>query len=436
MTPETTTAHLGVTHPDELAQLNAEAVESENVTTSLPPPTTGPHRTSLLASMDPAWVAWVLDTARQRLGMDIAWLSEFVDGQQHVHAASGDLAPMNVHPGMTASLEDSFCVRVLTGQLPPVITDAARSSRTRDLPVTEQLSIGSYVGAPVRTGSGEAVGMLCALSPGQSPHLDQESARHLEFLAQLISDHISGAEPGRPDLEPRRRGVLDVLARQQVDVVFQPVVQMETGTAVAYEALSRFPTTGGSSPAGLFGDAAATGLGVELEELALRSVLDHLDDRPRHLPIGINLSPEALRRPAVFDLLMAHRDRGIGVELTEHAQVEDYDDLAATTSALQGAGIKISVDDAGAGYASLRHILRLSPDAIKLDISLVTDVHRDPAKQALTAAMVTFATRTGAILVAEGVETPQEQACLRGLGVDYAQGYLFGRPAPLPHSAG
>ncbi|WP_338105183.1 EAL domain-containing protein [Modestobacter muralis] len=174
---------------------------------------------------------------------------------------------------------------------------------------------------------------------------------------------------------------------------------------------------------------------MELEELALRGVLRHLGDRPRHLPIGINLSPEALLRPAVFDLVMDHRDHGIGVELTEHAQVTDYDILATATAQLQAAGILLSIDDTGAGYASLRHILKLTPDAIKLDISLVTDIHHDPAKQALTAAMVTFATRTGAPLVAEGVETPQERACLCALGVNYAQGYLFGRPAPLPPTA-
>jgi len=402
------------------------------VTTLLPAPPTDPHRTSLLAGMDPDWVSWLLDTARQRLGMDIAWLSEFTDGQQRIHAATGDLAAMNVHPGMTASLEGSFCVRVLTGQLPPVVTDAARDPRTRDLTVTEQLNIGSYAGAPVRTRSGEPVGMLCALSPHQGPQLTQQSAHHLEFLAQLISDHIGGAEPGRPDLTARRRRVLDVLEQQRMDVAFQPVVRMDTGAVVAYEALARFPSTDGGGPATLFGDAAATGLGVELETMALRAVLGRLDDRPRHLPIGINLSPAALLRPAVLDLVLDHHDQGIGVELTEHARVEDYTALAAATGALQAAGIVVSIDDAGAGYASLRHILQLRPDVIKLDISLVSDLHQDPAKQALTAAMVAFAGRTGAALVAEGVETTDERDCLRGLGVEHAQGYLFARPGPLP----
>ncbi|GAB4082738.1 GAF domain-containing protein [Modestobacter muralis] len=218
------------------------------MTMLLPAPSSGPPPPSLLAGMDPAWVSWVLDTARQRLGVNIAWLSEFTGTQQHIHAATGDLASMNVRPGMTASLEGSFCVRVLTGQLPPVVTDATRDPRTRDLPVAGDLNIGSYVGVPIRTRAGEPVGMLCVLSPHQNPHLTEASARHLEFLAQLISDHIGGAEPGRPDRHARRAHVLNVLDAQQVNVVFQPVVHLDTGDAVAYEALARFPAADGDTP--------------------------------------------------------------------------------------------------------------------------------------------------------------------------------------------
>jgi EAL domain-containing protein (putative c-di-GMP-specific phosphodiesterase class I) len=98
---------------------------------------------------------------------------------------------------------------------------------------------------------------------------------------------------------------------------------------------------------------------------------------------------------------------------------------------LRAAGVLLAVDDAGAGYASLRHVLRLRPDVIKLDIALVTGVHTDLARQALVAAMVGFAAATGARLVAEGVEEAAEATALRELGVMFAQGHLYGRPAPL-----
>jgi EAL domain-containing protein (putative c-di-GMP-specific phosphodiesterase class I) len=135
----------------------------------------------------------------------------------------------------------------------------------------------------------------------------------------------------------------------------------------------------------------------------------------------------------VTELLLAHRhlDVGVGVEVTEHSPVEDYDALLAVLDVLRAAGVLLAVDDAGAGYASLRHVLRLRPDVIKLDIALVAGVHTDLARQALVAAMVGFAAATGARLVAEGVEEAAEAAVLRELGVEYAQGHLYGRPAPL-----
>nr|WP_243737746.1 EAL domain-containing protein [Blastococcus xanthinilyticus] len=110
--------------------------------------------------------------------------------------------------------------------------------------------------------------------------------------------------------------------------------------------------------------------------------------------------------------------------------MDDYPAVLAVTSRLRASGITVSVDDAGAGYASLRHILRLSPDVIKLDIGLVMGLHTDPARQALTSAMVAFAAETGARLVAEGVEDAAERDALLARGVRYGQGYLFGRPRP------
>jgi EAL domain-containing protein (putative c-di-GMP-specific phosphodiesterase class I) len=120
------------------------------------------------------------------------------------------------------------------------------------------------------------------------------------------------------------------------------------------------------------------------------------------------------------------------LELTEHVLIEDYASIQHALQSLRDAGASLSVDDTGAGFASLRHILNLVPDYVKLDISLCRGVDHDPARRALASALVTFTQDTNAVIIAEGIETPEERATLLNLGVSHGQGYLLGRPGPLP----
>lgn len=379
-------------------------------------------------ALSPAWLHRVLDSARTRLGMDVAWMSTFTETAQQIRAATGALDEMHVHEGMEPSLEGSFCVRVLSGQLPPVVTGARRHPGTRDLAVTAELGIGSYVGAPVRSPDGRPVGMLCCVSRDDGAHLDGAAVRTLELLADVIADRLAEPLPTLP-ADPAER-VREVLREGAVVTHVQPIVDLATEEAVAYEALARFPDVA-EGPVRLFSAAAAAGLGVELEELAARAALAVAPRLPAGRPLGVNLSPQALLCPSVTGLLLDHRALDLAVEVTEHSPVDDYDALDRALGCLREAGIGLTVDDAGAGYASLRHVLRLRPDVIKLDIALVAGVHADPAKRAMVSAMVGFADETGSRLVAEGIEEAAEVATLRSLGVRHGQGHLLGRPAPL-----
>jgi EAL domain-containing protein (putative c-di-GMP-specific phosphodiesterase class I) len=119
------------------------------------------------------------------------------------------------------------------------------------------------------------------------------------------------------------------------------------------------------------------------------------------------------------------------LEVTEHASIQDYSVIAAKLAPLRQLGLRLAVDDAGAGYASFRHILKLKPDVIKLDASLVGAIDQDRGVRALAAALIRFAEETGSKIVAEGVETQEELNVLRQLNVNKAQGYLLGRPSPI-----
>ena len=384
----------------------------------------------------------LLDLARLHLGMELAWVSHFTEGQQVIDHLSGDGAAMHVHPGQRLPALNSFCVRVLSGAMAPVVPDARRHLVSRELEVTAQLSIGSYAAAPLRDRGGKVIGMLCCLSRSPDPRLDEHASRFLSLMAELIGDQLaSPAAIEQRALELQRQQVRSLLQSGGVRMVFQPVVRLSDGVVLAYEALARFTDPGFPSPDLAFAAAARVGLGVQLELMTARQALRRLPDLPAGVRLGVNLSAEAVVDAAVQDLLLRHAARArrtgrtVVVEITEHTPVADYELLLAATGRLRAGGVQLAVDDAGAGYASLRHILQLRPDSIKVDISLVRDIDTDPVRQALTRSLVAFAGEVGARLIAEGVEHRGEAEVLRSLGVQNAQGYLYGRPAPLPHHA-
>jgi EAL domain-containing protein (putative c-di-GMP-specific phosphodiesterase class I) len=213
-------------------------------------------------------------------------------------------------------------------------------------------------------------------------------------------------------------------------MAFQPIVDLGSREVIGLEALARFDALPYRSPDQWFEEAAAVGLGIELELCAVRRAAAELALLPPDVYLSVNVSPESAVHPDLADILAVAPQRFV-VEVTEHAQVDDYDTLLDGLGRLRDRGVRLAIDDAGAGYSSLRHILRLQPDVIKLDIDLTRNIDIDPARRALAAAFVRFAEEIGSTITAEGVETEAELATLQDLQVGRGQGYLFGRPGPL-----
>ena len=233
-------------------------------------------------------------------------------------------------------------------------------------------------------------------------------------------------------LERQRHGAMRaeieaVLIDRAFHPVFQPIVELATGHVIGYEALSRFAD--GARPDRRFADAAAVGLGIELEAATITAALGAAEGLPGDRWVSVNVSPEFLLDPVRSHSVLARRgQRSLVLEITEHVAIEDYARFRAAVETL-GSSVGFAVDDAGSGYASFRHILELRPDFVKLDIGLVHEIDRDDVRQALVAGIVYFAERTGCRLIAEGVETEAERARLQRLGIEYGQGYLLARPA-------
>lgn len=237
------------------------------------------------------------------------------------------------------------------------------------------------------------------------------------------------------EAEHTRRKIDAVLRNRSIRPVYQAVVDLTDMTTVGYEALSRFADMGVRGPDKWFAEAFSVGRGVELEWLAATKAMEALPGFATGQFLAINMSPATILHVMDEQLCDTETCSRVVIELTEHVPVEDYAALHRALAVMRAHGAQLAADDLGAGYAGFRHLLRLQPDIIKLDISLVGGIQHSASQRALARALIAFAADVGARIIAEGVEEPAELAVLQSLGVPWAQGFLLGRPAPAPTAA-
>ncbi|CAN5663103.1 hypothetical protein BH10ACT10_BH10ACT10_08200 [soil metagenome] len=237
---------------------------------------------------------------------------------------------------------------------------------------------------------------------------------------------------GRPGQELNWKTLLDrALTGEGVSTVFPPLVDLVRGVVVGYEALTRFTGYPVTNPQLWFEASRRERRSADLEALALRSALAMRSELPSSTFLAVNIAPDLLDEAEILDVWETQDDlHGIVVELTEHARIDSYATLESALERLRAAGARIAIDDAGAGYAGLQHLIEVRPNIIKLDLTLVAGVDRDETKRALVEMIGSFASRIDAVVLAEGIEHLGELDAVIGLGVPLAQGYLLARPAP------
>jgi EAL domain-containing protein (putative c-di-GMP-specific phosphodiesterase class I) len=265
--------------------------------------------------------------------------------------------------------------------------------------------------------------------------LDLTFARRLHAYEGEIAERESRAAAEAQDLRflsARLTRVRMAFEYRRLVAVYQPIVDLRTGATRGYEALSRFQLDPLRPPDQWFAEADAAGLGPELEMHAIRSAIKSRHRLPAGTYLSVNVSPKTLLSQGFAALLQSLDGEPLVVEVTEHSAVEDYDELKRAIDQFRARGVRLAIDDLGTGFASFMHIVKLLPEFMKLDLSLTRDIEADAVKQALTAALVGFASQIGAHLIAEGVETVEEMQTLKALGVECAQGYYLGAPAPPP----
>lgn len=246
------------------------------------------------------------------------------------------------------------------------------------------------------------------------------------LIERLLSDGSAEEEP------VSWTELWEVVDARPFTTMFQPILSLDDGRTHALEALTRFDLTPPRSPEVWFAKADEVGLGTELELAAIDAALAAADEVPDEIAVSVNASPQTLSDPRLQRLLDAHPRRQVILEVTEHAIVQDYEGMTAALRPLRERGALLAVDDAGAGISSLRHIVRLTPEMIKLDHSLTQEVLADPVRQALASSLVHFAHRIGAQLIVEGIEEASDLAAWQDLGAHGVQGDLLAPAGELP----
>ena len=293
----------------------------------------------------------------------------------------------------------------------------------------ERAGVRAHAFAPITNG-GEVGGVLIVGSsaPDSIDHLTERLPAIAEF-GQITSALLGPQLAGRLAIAKVESQVREIIDTEAFDIAYQPIVELGTGYTGGYEALSRFRD--GIAPDAHFRQAHEIGLGIELELACVRAALRGAVRLDAGAWLNVNVSPDVVLTGSL-ERLLPLRDRVVVLEITEHEAITDYAAFRQAVARLDGA-VHIAVDDAGAGFASLRHIVELDPLFVKIDRSLVAGIATDAARQAVVAGMVRFAETAHLTLIAEGIETPEELAALKAAGVALGQGYLLGRPEiPTP----
>lgn len=278
------------------------------------------------------------------------------------------------------------------------------------------------------------------ISVGYAMSLRNPSLREERELRVAVEEARSDAQLNRRIAHRARdRRFLDLVVAEDVSILFEPIVNLETREMLGYEALVRGPWDSDlHSPDALFRMAGDAGLVYELDCLCRRAALRSARGLDPGRKLFLNCLPTTIHDPAFrADVLgktladLRLRPSDVVLEISEKESIDNFSIFREARDYYVDLGFQIALDDTGVAYGSLEAVMELSPDYIKVDMSLVRGVDTDPPRQELLRALHAVSGKIDAAIIAEGIETRGELRMLQRLGIPYGQGYLFGRPAPL-----
>jgi len=373
----------------------------------------------------------ILHAIRLHLDMDVAFISEIANGRRWFRDVDAKDPHGPVQAGGSDPTEAGYCQRVIDGRLPELIPDACLNAEALTLAATRALPVGAHLSVPIQLADGRIYGTFCCFSHTPNTTLNHRDLAMMRVLAGMVAEQIQHDMDQREARRQIEQRIDDVVSKAALQMVYQPIVSLATGGVIGFESLARFTADPQRPPDVWFAEAAQAGRAQVLESLAIRMALQALDELPEDIYVAVNASPTMIIEGDLASQLRGYPLHRVVLEITEHEAVEDYEGIARVVRPLQAAGLRLAIDDAGAGYASFRHILNLRPDIVKLDVSITHAIDTDSARCALAAALCGFSRETRCSIVAEGIESAAELATIQQLGIQNAQGYHLGRPMSL-----
>lgn len=373
----------------------------------------------------------ILHSFRVRMDMEVAFISHFINDYRLFKYIDNAKGVDIIQVGGGDPLSESYCQRIIDGRLPELIQDAQLLAAAQELAATRLVPVGAHISVPIYLSDGQLFGTYCAFCRYARQDLNEKDLALIRMFADITASLIENNHKALAELETKRVQIQNMIDRSEYYVVFQPIFNLKNSKILGYEALTRFNNLS-TAPDKVFEQADELGLGIQLGRRTMIQALEDSKYLPKSMMINLNATPKLILSGALDEIFSTHTDLSRYVlEITEHVIVDDYQQILQAIASLRKKGIRLAVDDAGAGYASFRHILLLKPDIIKLDTSLIRDIDKSDEKQALTTALVAFSKRGKQLLIAEGVETEEELAVLRSLKVDLVQGFLFSKALPI-----
>ena len=360
-------------------------------------------------------------------GVSVAMLVEFDGDGEAIVLAVTSPESYGIVAGTRLPTARASHLRTRSFNGPWVVPWVARPEDGEYGTVVTRTGLQAVAYAPLMHGS-DIVGIFTmgTTSPDMAGRFEDQLPIAVEFAATARS-LLSAQLTDRRETGRRRSEIKAVLSSGSFRAVFQPIVDMSTGAAIGYEALTRFDD--GTPPDLRFAAARRAGVSLDLEAATLeRAVADSLV-LPAGPWVALNVTGEIILAGDRLAGILRRRTRPVVLEITEHDAIADYQAVRAAVAAL-GPDVRIAIDDAGAGVANFDHIVQLRPDFVKVDAALVRGVNSDLTRQALIVGLHHFARATNGWVIAEGVETEEERRALVALEVNFGQGYHFGRPAP------
>ncbi|MBL7492045.1 EAL domain-containing protein [Frankia sp. AgB1.9] len=377
----------------------------------------------------------LLDVLRQHLGMDVAVLAIWQDRKLVVQLFAGDGRSFGLVPGITIRNGGELYRDVREKRIPLVSGNAHGSARAGHSSVLDELDVGAYAMTTLTDGRDEPYGLLFCLTHDACPTLQERHQQFVQLIAAFLRDSLLDLREMWQTRSQIWSAISDVIDGGGPDLVFQPIVRIDTGDVGAVEALARFSARSGGrirTTEEWFRDARLVGLSTELDLAAIRRAVAAIPDLPPGLKLAVNASPSTVVTVLPeFVTGLAHRDRLI-IEITEQENYTAGPETVLAVSHLRDLGVRIAIDDAGTGYSGLEKLVLLRPDVIKIDQVLTRGIDRDPARRALTAGLVALAGEIGGTVIAEGIETRTERDAMVKSGVRYGQGYYLGMPSASP----